>query len=198
MPARFVVGKAPAPACPSCPYPEEDDRAACCRAPRPRAWTAAGSCSSQAAPWYRGLDASACPSCNSWSTGPAGRGEREKRSIGREALRLGRGRGTQKGCGRPLVTRVRPTDGTCAPTCQRPQGPGLAAGVGRATSTHETPGAYVPGLVVDGGTVVMQTGLSEWGLVLQGACCGMEQRPLVTLASDAPPPDPCTAADRAL
>lgn len=56
----------------------------------------------------------------------------------------------------------------------------------------------MPGLVTERGTVVTHTGLSEGGTVPQGAFCGMEQRPLVTLAGDTPPPDPGTAADRAL
>lgn len=56
----------------------------------------------------------------------------------------------------------------------------------------------MPGLVMDGGTVFTHTGLSDGGAVLRGARCGMEQRPLIALASDTPPPDPSTTADRAL
>lgn len=85
-------------------------------------------------------------------------------------------------------------------TCQRPQGPGWGSRDkgGKWASTHQTPGAHVPGLVPDGGTVFMHTGLSGRGAVLRGACHGREQSPLITPASDAPPPDSCTAADRAL
>lgn len=106
----------------------------------------------------------------------------------------------REGGGRCQVTHVRPQDGHGY--SHLPETPGTRMGQqgqgGKWANTHQTPGAHVPGLVPDGGTVFMHTGLSGRGPVLRGACRGREQSPLITLASDVPPPDPCTAADRAL
>lgn len=63
-----VVGKRSGRAPPPCPYPEEDGRAACYRAPPPQASTAAGSCSGWVAQWHRQPAVSECLSCSSWST----------------------------------------------------------------------------------------------------------------------------------
>ena len=68
--ARLLAGleAMPGSRCPSRPYLEGDRRAACCRPPRLRAWTAAGSHSGWGPQGHRPPGASECPSCSSWST----------------------------------------------------------------------------------------------------------------------------------
>ena len=109
--ARLLAGQEarPGSSCPSRPYLEGDRRAACCRPPWPRAWTAARSRSDRGAQGHRPPGASECPSCSSWSTeDPRGGSERE-RSMGEETLRLG---GAHKAGGRGgcLVLHIKPRD----------------------------------------------------------------------------------------
>lgn len=54
----------------------------CCRPPRPRAWTAAGSRSDRGAQGHRPPGASECPSCSSWSTEDPREGVRENTPRG--------------------------------------------------------------------------------------------------------------------
>ena len=98
--ARLLAGleAMPGSRCPSRPYLEGDRRAACCRPPRLRAWTAAGSHSGWGPQGHRPPGASECPSCSSWSTEDPQEGVQERTyRMGGETLRL---RGTHKAGGR--------------------------------------------------------------------------------------------------
>lgn len=152
--------------------------------------------------WPNGTDDLAPPSARAAALGALGstgweREERTRMQREREPEGGGMHKGGKEGEG-ARESMSDPRTGPCAAASQRPRVQVWAAGMWREASTHETPGAYVPGLVIKDRTVIMHTGLNERWLVLEGACCGMEQRPLVTPASDAPLPDSRTAADRAL